>query len=94
VVWLIPLFAVTGIRNDWQVKAVYFIVSFFMVYAISDQLDVFPYLQSEDLGLALTLARNAAAIIALLFAVYLIFVDPKTKSLFRKRDEPGLRPII
>lgn len=94
VVWLIPLFAVTGIRNDWQVKAVYFVVSFFMVYAISDQLDVFPYLQSEDLGLALTLARNAAAIIALLFAVYLIFVDPKTKSLFRKRDEPGLRPII
>jgi hypothetical protein len=58
-------------------------VSFFMVYAISDQLDVFPYLQSEDLGLALTLARKAAAIIALLFAVYLIFVDPKTKSLFR-----------
>ncbi|MBO1268762.1 polyprenol phosphomannose-dependent alpha 1,6 mannosyltransferase MptB [Arthrobacter cavernae] len=94
VVWLIPLFAVTGIRNDWQVKALYFMVSFFMVYAISDQLDVFPYLQSEDLGLALTLARNAAAVIALLFAVYLIFVDPKTKSLFRKRDEPGLRPII
>ncbi|MFP3580455.1 polyprenol phosphomannose-dependent alpha 1,6 mannosyltransferase MptB [Arthrobacter sp. SIMBA_036] len=94
VVWLLPLFAVTGIRNDWQVKAVYFVVAFFMIYGISDQLDVFPYLQSEDLGLALTLARNAAAIIALLFAVYLIFVDPKTKSLFRKRDLPGLRPII
>ena len=25
VVWLIPLFAVTGIRDDWQVKALYFI---------------------------------------------------------------------
>ncbi|MCM0617774.1 polyprenol phosphomannose-dependent alpha 1,6 mannosyltransferase MptB [Paenarthrobacter sp. TYUT067] len=94
VVWLIPLFAVTGIRNDWQVKALYFIVSFFMVYAISDQLDVFPYLQSEDLGLALILARYGAALIALLFAVYLIFVDPKTKGLFRVRDEAGLRPII
>ena len=58
VVWLIPLFAVTGIRDDWQVKALYFIVSFFMVYAISDQLEVFPYLQTEDLGLALALARN------------------------------------
>ena len=68
VVWLIPLFAVTGIRDDWQVKALYFIVSFFMVYAISDQLEVFPYLQTDDLGLALALARNAAAIIALLFA--------------------------
>src|ERR1051325_6065564 len=91
VVWLIPLFAVTGIRNDWQVKALYFVVSFFMVYAISDQLDVFPYLQSEDLGLALLLARIAAAVIAIFFAVYFIFIDPKTKSLFRNRDEPGLR---
>ncbi len=66
-----------------------------MVYAISDQLDVFPYLQSEDLGLALLLARiGGAAVIALFFAIYLIFMDPKTKSLFRVRDESGLRPII
>jgi hypothetical protein len=95
VVWLIPLFAVTGIRDDWQVKALYFIVSFFMVYAISDQLEVFPYLQSEDLGLALALARNAAAIIALLFALYLIFMDPRTKLLFSKSDQPvTTRPVI
>jgi alpha-1,6-mannosyltransferase len=95
VVWLIPLFAVTGIRDDWQVKALYFIVSFFMVYAISDQLEVFPYLQTEDLGLALALARNAAALIALMFALYLIFWDPKTKHLFSKPEEPVTsRPII
>lgn len=95
VVWLIPLFAVTGIRDDWQVKTVYFVVSFFMVYAISDQLEVFPYLQTGDLGLALALARNAAAIIALLFALYLIFLDPRTKHLFSKSDEPvTTRPVI
>ncbi|MCU1530479.1 MAG: hypothetical protein JWO49_50 [Arthrobacter sp.] len=95
IVWLIPLFAVTGIRDDWQVKALYFIVSFFMVYAISDQLEVFPYLQTSDLGLALALARNAAAIIALLFALYLIFLDPRTKLLFSKSDEPvTTRPVI
>lgn len=95
VVWLIPLFAVTGIRDDWQVKALYFIVSFFMVYAISDQLEVFPYLQTEDLGLALALARNGAAIIALLFALYLIFLDPRTKQLFSKPDQPVTsRPVI
>ena len=95
VVWLIPLFAVTGIRDDWQVKALYFMVSFFMVYAISDQLEVFPYLQTDDLGLALALARNAAAIIALLFALYLIFLDPKTKQLFSKPSEPvTTRPVI
>ncbi|MCO4251373.1 polyprenol phosphomannose-dependent alpha 1,6 mannosyltransferase MptB [Pseudarthrobacter raffinosi] len=95
VVWLIPLFAVTGIRNDWQVKALYFIVSFFMIYAISDQLEVFPYLQTEDLGLALVLARFAAAITGLLFAMYLIFMDPDTKGLFRKSAEPVTeRPVI
>lgn len=95
VVWLIPLFAVTGIRNDWQVKALYFIVSFFMIYAISDQLEVFPYLQTEDLGLALVLARFAAAITGLLFAMYLIFMDPQTKRLFRKSAEPVTeRPVI
>jgi hypothetical protein len=76
VVWLIPLFAVTGIRNDWQVKALYFVVSFFMIYAISDQLEVFPYLQTADLGLALALARVAAAVTGLLFGLYLIFWDP------------------
>ncbi|WP_457950440.1 polyprenol phosphomannose-dependent alpha 1,6 mannosyltransferase MptB [Pseudarthrobacter sp. alpha12b] len=95
VVWLIPLFAVTGIRNDWQVKALYFVVSFFMIYAISDQLDVFPYLQTQDLGFALALARIAAALTALLFALYLIFWDPGTRSLFRKTHEPVVeRPVI
>ncbi|MGG5171470.1 polyprenol phosphomannose-dependent alpha 1,6 mannosyltransferase MptB [Pseudarthrobacter sp. J1738] len=93
VVWLIPLFAVTGIRQDWQVKALYFMVSFFMVYAISDQLDVFPYLQTEDLGLALALARNAAAVIALLFALYLIFIDPRTKNLFGKPQTVSPQPV-
>jgi alpha-1,6-mannosyltransferase len=95
VVWLIPLFAVTGIRNDWQVKALYFIVSFFMIYAISDQLEVFPYLQTADLGLALALARVAAALTGLLFGLYLIFWDPRTRTLFRKSADPVVeRPVI
>lgn len=95
VVWLIPLFAVTGIRNDWQVKALYFVVSFFMIYAISDQLEVFPYLQTEDLGFALALARVAAAVTGLLFGLYLIFWDPQTNRLFRKAGGPVVeRPVI
>jgi hypothetical protein len=95
VVWLIPLFAVTGIRNDWQVKALYFVVSFFMIYAISDQLEVFPYLQTEDLGFALALARVAAAVTGLLFGLYLVFWDPRTRRLFRKTHEAVVeRPII
>ena len=95
VVWLIPLFAVTGIRNDWQVKALYFVVSFFMIYAISDQLEVFPYLQAGDLGFALALARVAAAVTGLLFGLYLVFWDPRTKHLFRKSGDVVVeRPVI
>ncbi|WP_442864247.1 polyprenol phosphomannose-dependent alpha 1,6 mannosyltransferase MptB [Arthrobacter sp. ATA002] len=85
VVWLIPLFAVTGIRNDWQVKTLYLVVSFFMVYGISDQLDIWPYFD-----FSLTAARQIAAVTALGFALYLIFLDPKTKVLFRKKlTEPS-----
>ena len=83
VVWLIPLFAVTGIRDDWQVKSLYFTVSFFMIYAISDQLDIFPYFD-----LSLTMARQVAAVVALGFALYLVFVDRSTKVLFRRRFQP------
>jgi alpha-1,6-mannosyltransferase len=95
VVWLIPLFAVTGIRNDWQVKALYFVVSFFMIYAISDQLEVFPYLQTADLGFALAMARVAAAVTGLLFGLYLVFWDRGTRSLFRKANQTVVeRPVI
>ncbi|MFC3299434.1 hypothetical protein FJV46_13735 [Arthrobacter agilis] len=83
VVWLIPLFAVTGIRDDWQVKFLYVTVAFFMVYAISDQLDIFPYF---DLSLAV--ARQLAAVAALAFALYLVFLDRSTKVLFRRRYSP------
>lgn len=94
VVWLIPLFAVTGIRNDWQVKALYFVVSFFMIYSISDQLEVFPYLQGTDVGLALLFARIAAAITGVLFALYLVFWDTKTRGLFRTIDVPVVQHPI
>jgi hypothetical protein len=82
VVWLLPLFAATGIRNDWQVKTVYSVTSFLMVYAIADQLDIFPYIEF-DLGAA----RLLAAFVAVAFAVYLVFFDPKTRTLFRKKYE-------
>ncbi|KNC19133.1 membrane protein [Arthrobacter sp. RIT-PI-e] len=83
VVWLIPLFAVTGIRDDWQVKFLHLTVAFFMVYAITDQLDIFPYFD-----LSLSVARQLAAVTALAFALYLVFLDPRTKVLFRRRYRP------
>lgn len=85
VVWLIPLFAVTGIRNDWQVKTLYFVVSFFMIYSVSDQLDI-----AWFIDLNLLVARIMAAVVAVGFGMYLVFVDPKTKRLFqRKLKDPS-----
>jgi hypothetical protein len=84
VVWLIPLFAVTGIRSDWQVDILFFLTAFFMIYAVSDQLDVFPYLDLD-----LSSGRLIAAIVALSYGVYLWFIDPATRRLFRGRYQPS-----
>ncbi|WP_035770192.1 polyprenol phosphomannose-dependent alpha 1,6 mannosyltransferase MptB [Arthrobacter castelli] len=90
VVWLIPLFAVTGIRTDWQVKTLYFLVSFFMIYSVSDQLDI-----TWFIDLNLLVARCVAAVVAVGFGLYLVFIDPKTKALFlRKLEDPQSTPQI
>lgn len=78
VVWLIPLFAVTGIRNDRQVDVLFFITAFFTVYAVADQLDVFPYLD-----LNLLAARVIAALVACTYGVYLWVLDPATRRIAR-----------
>lgn len=88
VVWLIPLFAVTGIRDDWQVKILYFLVSFFMIYAISDQLDIFPYIE-----LSLHTARQLAAVLGVAFATYLVLLDRKTRTLFRGSRSTEKAPL-
>ncbi len=89
VVWLIPLFAVTGIRSDWQVDILFFLTAFFMIYAVSDQIDVFPYLDLD-----LSSGRLIAAIVALSYGVYLWFIDPATRRLFRGRYQPPLEQTV
>lgn len=89
VVWLIPLFAVTGIRSDWQVDILFFLTVFFMIYAVSDQLDVFPYLDLD-----LSSGRLIAAVVALSYGVYLWFIDPATRRLFRGRYQPPVQSVV
>jgi alpha-1,6-mannosyltransferase len=89
VVWLIPLFAVTGIRSDWQVDILFFLTVFFMIYAVSDQLDVFPYLDLD-----LSSGRLIAAVVALSYGVYLWFIDPATRRLFRGRHQPLVQSAV
>ncbi|WP_348535955.1 polyprenol phosphomannose-dependent alpha 1,6 mannosyltransferase MptB [Kocuria sp. JC486] len=89
VVWLIPLFAVTGIRSDWQVDVLFFLSAFFMIYAVSDQLDVFPYLDID-----LSSGRTIAAVIAIAYGAYLWFLDPATRRLFRGKYRSTLQSTV
>ena len=84
VVWLIPFFAATGIRTDWHVDFFFLTTVFFMMWAVSDQLDVFPYLDLD-----LNMGRLVAAVIALVYGVYLMFVDPSTRRVFRRDKTAG-----
>lgn len=89
VVWLIPLFAITGIRPDWQTDVLFFVTGFFSVYAVADQLDIFPYLD-----LSLIAARVIAALLALTYGIYLWALDPATRRIRRHGPAPGQRPVV
>ncbi len=66
--WLLPLFAVVGIRNDWQTKWVIFTVGFFICYGAQDQLSVWEFLNLDQEMLRLSLATSVVSmtVIALL----------------------------
>ena len=89
VVWLIPLFAITGIRPDWQTDVLFFVTGFFSIYAVADQLDIFPYLD-----LSLIAARVIAALLALTYGIYLWALDPATRRIRRHGPAPGRRPVV
>lgn len=78
--WFIPFFAVSGIRTDWQLDFYFITTLFFMIYAISDQLDVSPYLQDFDMNMG----RLLAVVISLAYACYLVFLDPATRRVLRR----------
>ncbi|WP_237740658.1 polyprenol phosphomannose-dependent alpha 1,6 mannosyltransferase MptB [Crystallibacter crystallopoietes] len=93
VLWFLPLLAVIGIRDGGQTKAVYIVTIFFMVYAISDQLDVFPYMHPENLAWPLAIARILAATLSLSAGLWLVFFDPRTKHMFHSHHQQASRRL-
>ncbi|MET4095573.1 hypothetical protein [Arthrobacter sp. UYCu712] len=83
ILWFLPLFAVIGIPDGWQSKTVCSLTIFFMIYAISDQIEVFPFLHPEDLTWPLAFARSLAAKLSVAAGMYMIYLDPKTKAMFK-----------
>ncbi|GHD01739.1 polyprenol phosphomannose-dependent alpha 1,6 mannosyltransferase MptB [Zhihengliuella salsuginis] len=75
--WLLPFFAASGIRDDWQTIWVYFTVAFFIAYGVADQLFVWQFL-----GDIKPLLQQLATFISWAFMAYLAFFDPKTRLIF------------
>lgn len=85
VAWLIPLFAVTGIRDGWQTKLLYFVLAFFAVYLVSDQLSIYPYLGQNGGWLSIGNALIPAGLIGAVAAIYIMLIDLKARGLFLPR---------
>ncbi|WP_258933003.1 polyprenol phosphomannose-dependent alpha 1,6 mannosyltransferase MptB [Nesterenkonia pannonica] len=88
--WLLPLFAITGIRSNWQLKWVAFTVAFFLTFGAADQLSIHQFLGLDQQMEMLSLAISYTCL------VVLALVDPGTRWLiwtgWRHRSLPPIRP--
>lgn len=71
--WLLPLFAVTGIRRNWEFKWVVFTVAFFLAFGAMDQLSIYQFLEMEQQMVALSLA------VSWICLAIMATVDPGTR---------------
>ncbi|HEU4667853.1 MAG TPA: polyprenol phosphomannose-dependent alpha 1,6 mannosyltransferase MptB [Arthrobacter sp.] len=75
ILWFLPFLAVTGIRDDWQIRSLYVGVTFFVVFGAQDQLSVWSFVELPiD-------ASSLAFVTALAFTFYLLFLDVHTRRL-------------
>lgn len=79
VLWFLPFLAATGIRNNWQVKLIYVVVGFFVVFGAQDQVFVWNFVELP------VSARALAFGVALAAVVYLLLVDVHTRKLLFNR---------
>lgn len=75
--WLLPFFAVTGIRDDWQIVWVYFTTAFFIAFGAADQLFIWQFLGDLD-----PWVKHLSTGISWVAMFYLAYLDPRTRTLF------------
>ena len=83
VLWFLPFLAASGIRNNWQVKLVYVVVGFFVVFGAQDQVFVWNFVSLP------VPAHVLAYSVVLASVVYLLLVDVHTRKLLFNRQAPG-----
>ena len=76
--WLLPFFAVLGIRSDWQLKWVVFTVAFFVAFGAADQLFVWQFL-----GIGEQLA-HLATFLSWACMLWILLLDPWTSSILKE----------
>lgn len=79
ILWFLPFLAVTGIRNNWQIKLLYMVTAFFVVFGAQDQLFAWSFV-----SLPIS-AHTLAFWVALLAVVYLLLLDVHTRKLVFNR---------
>ncbi|GAA4365341.1 polyprenol phosphomannose-dependent alpha 1,6 mannosyltransferase MptB [Paeniglutamicibacter cryotolerans] len=78
ILWLLPFFAATGIRDDWQIVWVYFTIAFFVAFGAADQIFIWQFLGDLD-----PWVKHLSTAISWVAMAYLVLLDPQTKHLFR-----------
>nr|WP_276609799.1 polyprenol phosphomannose-dependent alpha 1,6 mannosyltransferase MptB [Arthrobacter silviterrae] len=92
--WLLAFFAVTGVKDGWPLRVVYFLSVFFTLIALTDQLSVFQWIP-------VVLVRGVAIGVGVLGALWIMLWDRKVRGLFRpsvaardeERDAAAERPV-
>ncbi|MHA7177805.1 polyprenol phosphomannose-dependent alpha 1,6 mannosyltransferase MptB [Arthrobacter sp. Sr24] len=80
VLWFLPFLAVTGLRNNWQIKICYVVIAFFVVFGAQDQLFVWGFVELPVGTASLSMA------VALAGVFYLLVVDVYTRKLLLSRE--------
>lgn len=75
ILWFLPLLAATGIKDNWQIRSIYIVITFFVVFGAQDQLSVWPFI---DLRVSVS---QVAFVIAVAFTLYLALLDRRTRTL-------------
>jgi hypothetical protein len=84
--WLLPFFAVIGLRDNWQIKWVVFTVGYFLAFGASDQLFTWQFLDIADEVVHLSLLVSAICL------GWILVVDRKTSRFVK--DDWHVRPAL
>ena len=84
--WLLPFFAVIGLRDNWQIKWVVFTVAYFLVFGASDQIFTWQYLDLADDVVQLSV------LVSMICLVWILVIDRKTSRFVK--DDWHVRPAL